>query len=873
MSDDGSGIRPGVSLGHYRIEARLGSGGMGEVFRARDLRLGRDVALKVLPRAFSQDAERVARFEREARILASLNHPNLLVIYDVGEEGPFRFTVTELLEGKSLREVLDGGPLGRDRALQATLQILKGLGAAHARGVVHRDLKPENIFVEAEGHVKVLDFGLATQPSPRPGTSSEETSPHGARTSPGGLLGTYRYMAPEQLRGEPADQRTDLFAVGLLLFEMLTGRHPFARSSTAEVVAALLREPTPDPRSLDPSLSESLSLTILQCLQKRPEDRPPNARDLAERLLEDVRTDVRRRVWPSSPPHRRSLALFLLLSGVSAVLLWIVLGRGGGGPPAVHPRQVTAGTSVESEPALSPDGRTVAYAAETNGRRDVWISDVGGGPALRLTADGDSNGSPAWFPDGSALAFVSWRGGRPGIWKVGRLGGTPVSLLKDAEDPAVSPDGSLLAFARAGGEGFLRIGVASLGSPGEARFLSDGSGGIWDHRHPSWSPDGKTLCYEDHNDLWLLPSDGGPARALTRDDPPDTFPRWAPDGRHIYFTSLREGTSAIWRMSTGSRRMERITLGAGPEAASSLSRDGRRLAYSTSINRGGLVLVNLLTGDRTSVRPGREAYEPDLAPDGSALVFTSNRGGSFDLWRVPLSKGRPAGEPERLTETKGSCSHPSHSPDGKWIAYHRLEEGERDVWILPAGGGESLRVTGKGSSDFLPEWSPDGRSLAFLSDRAGSDEVWAVPVTEGKVGESWKQLTRLGTGLFGFAWSPGGESLACVAGGGGSSDVWLCPVGGGDARRLTTEAGARFVAWDPLRRRILVTGTWGGAKSEIRAVSPATGAQTPVPETRPLEPGGEPQDCAVSADGSLLVYFEAAASGDIWVLEAMDRSF
>ncbi|MEW6757298.1 MAG: protein kinase [Acidobacteriota bacterium] len=873
MSEEASGLGPGMLLGHYRIESPLGAGGMGEVFRARDLRLGRDVAIKVLPRAFSQDAERVARFEREARVLASLNHPNLLVIHDVGEEGCFRFTVTELLEGQTLREVLDEGSLGRDRAIHVAVQILKGLGAAHARGVVHRDLKPENVFVGAEGHVKILDFGLATQPSPRPGTSSEATSPLGARTSPGGLLGTYRYMAPEQLRGEPAEPRTDLFAVGLLLFEMLTGRHAFARPSPAEVVAALLREPSPDPRALESSLPEFLALAVLQCLQKRPEDRPPNARDLAERLVGGVGSDVRRGVRESIPTHLRSPFLLLLLSGVLAVLLWIVLRRGDGGPPAVHPRQVTAGTPVESEPALSPDGRTVAYAADAGGRRDVWISDVGGGPALRLTTEGESNGSPSWFPDGAALAFVSWRGGRPGIWKVGRLGGAPVPLLKDAEDPAVSPDGTRLAFARAAGEGFLRIGVASLDSPGEARLLSDGSGGIWDHRHPSWSPDGRTLCYEDHNDLWLLPSEGGPARALTRDDPPDTFPRWAPDGRHIYFTSLREGTSAIWRVEPESARLERITLGAGPEAASSLSRDGRRLAYSTSINRGALVLVDLATGERTSVRPGREAYEPDLSPDGAALVFTGNRGGRFDLWRVPLTGGRPGGEPERLTETKGSCSHPTFSPDGKWIAYHRLEEGERDVWLMPAGGGEPSRVKGKGSSEFLPEWSPDGRSLAFLSDRSGSHEVWAVPVREGRVGDSWERLTRLGVGLFGFAWSPEGNALACVAGAAGSSDVWLCPIGGGESRRLTSEAGARFVAWDAPRRRILVTGTWGGAKSSIRAVSPATGAQAPVPETRPSELGGEPQDCAVSADGRLLVYFEAAASGDIWVLEAADRSF
>jgi len=872
VSDDGFGIRPGVSLGHYRIEALLGAGGMGEVFRARDLRLGRDVALKVLPRAFSQDAERVARFEREARILASLNHPNLLVIYDVGEDGPFRFTVTELLEGKTLRDVLDGGPFGRDRSVNTALQILKGLGAAHARGVVHRDLKPENIFVGPEGHVKILDFGLATQPSPRPGTSSEETAPLGARTTPGGLLGTYQYMAPEQLRGEPVDPRADLFAVGLLLFEMLTGRHAFARPSPAEVVAALLREPATDPRAFDSSIPESLSLAVLQCLEKRPKDRPSRASDLAQRLSGKASPDSRPGL--RNILQRRRLLIWIgLLSGVSAVLFWIVLGRGGDGPPAVQPRQVTAGTSVESEPALSPDGRTVAYAAETGGRRDVWISDVGGGPALRLTADGESNRSPAWFPDGSALAFVSWRGGRPGIWKVGRLGGAPVSLLKDAEDPAVSPDGSLLAFTRAGRDGFLRIGVASLDAPGEARLLSDGSGGIWDHRHPSWSPDGRVLCYEDHNDLWLLPLDGGPVRALTRDDPPDTFPRWAPDGDHIYFTSLREGTSAIWRVSTGSGRTERITLGAGSEVASSLSRDGRRLAYSTSINRGGLVLVNLATGDRTSLRPGREAYEPDLSPDGTSLVFTSNRGGRFDLWRVPLDGGRPAGEPERLTETKGSCSHPTFSPDGKWIAYHRLEEGKRDVWLLPSVGGESFRVTGEGSSDFLPEWSPDGRFLAFISDRSGSNEVWAVPVTDGRASESWERLTRLGIGLFGFAWSPDGQSLACVAGTAGSSDVWLCPLGGGEARRLTYEAGARFVAWDAPGRRLLVTGTWGGAKSGIRAVSPETGVLAPVPETRPSEPGGEPQDCGVSADGRLLVFYEAAASGDIWVLEAMDRPF
>jgi Tol biopolymer transport system component len=861
-------------LGHYRIEAPLGAGGMGEVYRARDLRLGRDVALKVLPKAFSLDTERVARFEREARVLASLNHPNLLVIHDVGEEGPVRFTVTELLEGRTLREVLDGGPLPQREAARTALQVLGGLGAAHARGVVHRDLKPENVFIGPEGHVKILDFGLATQPPPRAGASSEETTPLGAKTSPGGLLGTYRYMAPEQLRGEPVDPRTDLFALGLLLFEMLTGRHAFARPAPAEVVAAILKEPAQDPRALEPALSASLSSLVLHCLQKRPEDRPASARALLEPLREcasaEAGTAPAWRGWRRIVPA----AAVLLFVFLSAWAIWQVLDRRGSGPPSFTPRQVTSHTAVQSAPALSPDGRTVAYASEDGGGRHIWVCDVQGGPPLRLTAGGDYDDSPAWFPDGSALAYVSWKAGRPGVWKVPRLGGPPVLLLEEAIDPAPSPDGTRLAFSRAGEEGFHRIGVAPLKRPGEARLVSDVNGGVWDHRRPAWSPDGAWLCYEDHNDLWTVGLDGSPARPLTRDDPPDTFPAWSPDGRHVYFSSLREGTSAVWRVEVRSGFLERLTLGTGPEQSPSLSRDGRRLAYATSLDRSAFQISDLASGRRTPFRPGREAYEPDLAPDGSALLFTSNREGRFDVWRAPLKDGKAFGEPQRLTETEGSCAHPVYSPDGRWIAFHMLEGGERDVWTLPAAGGEPVRVSGKGASDILPEWSPDGSRLAFLSDASGTHQVWEVPVAEGRPAGPARPLTRFSEGLVNFDWSPGGDALACVAAGAGGSDVWLIPVsGGGVPRRLTRGSGARFVTWDDPRDRLLVTGFWGDSRSSIRSVSPGDGAWAPLKGSEPTDPSGEPQDCTISADGRLLVFFEISTGGDVWVLDAGDASF
>jgi Tol biopolymer transport system component len=844
---------------------------MGQVYCARDERLERGVAIKLLPSQYAQEAERLKRFEREARLAGSLSHPNVLGVYDVGEYKGRPFIVTELLEGETLRDRLRGRSLSPARALEIGRQILDGLSAAHARGIIHRDLKPSNIFLCEAGPVKILDFGVAKLVRRDPGTGDPIT---GWTTE--ALPGTVGYLAPEQAHGHRVDHRADIFAFGCVLYETLSGRKAFPGATPAEVLVATLSSEPPELDRVAADVPRSLCRVVQCCLQKQPDDRYSAVHDV--RLALDAAEEQMGRLgWVPRvhfrPRIRRAMALALAGLAVLAVG-WEAVRRQGTSPlPDFRPRPVTSGAALEEQPAISPDGGFVAYSAMEAGNADIWLTDVRGGNVLRLTTDEAADTDPSWFPDGTSLAFVSTRGGKPGIWKVPRLGGQPTSLVPRARDPAVSPDGTRIAFARRGETGYLRIAVASLSDPQTARFLTAREHGLWDHEAPSWSPDGRTICYHDQNDLWLVDVEGGPPRRLASEGEADVHPSWSPDGRFLYISSIREGIRAIWRQPVRGGPAERVTM--GPEQKwPSVARDGTKMAYATVLEETLLAVTDTRTGRRAVFEQAAFIGTPAVAPDGGSVVFVSDREGSVDLWQLGLEGGEVVGPPRRVTEERGKSSWPAFSPDGLWIAYYRVIDGQRDVWTVPAAGGASVAFTRSPAVDVSPVWSPDGSRLAFISDRSGVDAVWVAPVRDGKAAGEPRPLSGALNPVRGFAWSPDGTTLACVSPADGVDEIWLVPTEGPrEPRRLTRGADVLDLRWPPKDGRLIALARWGGSVYGLRTVDPRSGEVgllAPAPGDGSLP---EVSDFDISPDGRWLAVVERRTHGDVWLLEATSGHF
>ena len=870
-------LAPGTSLGPYRLIGLVGAGGMGEVYRARDERLGRDVAIKVLPADVAGDPARLARFEREARATAALEHSNILPVYDVGQHEGQPYLVTQLLEGETLSRAIAVGPLPVSKVVTLGTQIARGLAAAHERGIVHRDLKPSNIFLTSDGGVKILDFGLARlSPGDRPSGQLADHSTATDWTLAGAVVGTVGYMSPEQVRGLPADSRSDIFSFGCVLYEMLAGRRAFLKDSAVETLGAVLHEDPPRLAANGRSVPPALVAVVQRCLEKRLEDRFQSAYDVAlaiEAISPSISGAPARTLYPQWPWRR-----WIAGAAVAAAVMLVAIGLGRvvrrGALPEFEPRQVTSRPELESEPAISPLGTDIAYVAQDGALSDIWVVDVRGGQPLRLTTDGAYNGNPTWFPDGSALAYTSMRGGSWSVWKVPRLGGSPLLLVPDAEDQSISPDGTTLAFARLNAGGYSRIEVAPISAPLQSRVLTTDDDGVWNHQQPVWSPDGRTICYHDQTDLWLVPVQGGRARRLTEDDPIDYDPVWSPSGRWVYFASTRQQTQAIWRVDVGSGEVTRVTMGTGQERGPTVTRSGDRLAYSTLAERTSFELVDTSAQERTRLERGRLIFEASIAPDRSWLVFGSNTAGSFDLWRLPLQDNRPAGDPVRLTELPGGCFSPAISPDGRWVAFQNTTDGQRDLWVMPAEGGMPVNVTRHPAAEILPAWSPDGSRLAFVSDRSGVDQVWVATVRDGgPVGEP-RHIAGVDGVVTSPSWSPDGSRIALVEITGAESEVWTVAVDGSQPPvRLTQGSKAWSVQWSRSSGDLFVLGMWDSSRLAIRTVASGGGAPRELPAAVPSDGAANLLGFDLSLDGRLLVLNEKRLDGDVWVLEAKKGKF
>jgi serine/threonine protein kinase/Tol biopolymer transport system component len=872
----------GTRLGPYEILSPIGAGGMGEVYRARDTRLQRDVAIKVLPERLAENEQALARFEREARVVAALSHPNILAIHDVGRDGTTAYAVMELLEGATLRDELRGGPLPARQATTYAAQSAEGLAAAHDKGVVHRDLKPENLFVTRDGRLKVLDFGLAREERASSGSRGESESPTLAReTDPGVVVGTVGYMSPEQVRGDAVDHRSDIFSLGCVLQEMLTGRRAFERATAAETMTAILRE---DPASLSDTgraLPPALERIVGHCLEKKPDQRFQSARDLAFDLA-SVSGASATASPPTPPPRFAKAARWIAAASGAALLLGLgyragraTAGRATAAPQA-HFTQITDLPGAESSPSLSRDGKTLAFVARVGGHADVYVQRVGGHNPINLTADcpKDDTG-PSFSPDGERIAFHSdCEGG--GLFVMGATGESRRRVASFGYDPAWSPDGRSIVVASEPTLNPLsrnaesKLSIVDLASGSERLLLDD------DAMQPAWSPDGRRIAFWNlrggpggtgRRDLWTVAPSGGPAVEVTNDEDVDWSPAWSPDSRYLYFSSGRGGTLNLWRVAidTASGRrtgaFEPVTTPSRSSGSLSLSGDGSRLAFEAREERSALYRADFdpasgRAGTPTLVLGGSRAiFSLGLSPDGQWIAWAS-AGLRENLFVVRMDGTGY----RQLTDDSFRNRGPSWSSDGSQICFYSNRSGRYEIWSIHADGSNLVQLTSTDAgSRWFPEWAPDGSRLSVAgipttrlidpARPAGQQEVLALPALAD--GSSFQVVS----------WSADSSRLAGMGmrPDGTSAGIFLYSIASGGYQRVATGGRTPNMLADG---RHLVYDDDG----TLRFLDTQSGRSTEVLTVGPPSMTVNQRQFRITRDNRHIVFLRNEAQADIWLM-------
>ncbi|HYW44477.1 MAG TPA: protein kinase [Bryobacteraceae bacterium] len=765
-------------LGPYEIVSLIGAGGMGEVYRARDPRLQRDVAIKVLPGALQLDADRRARFEQEARAAGALNHPNIVAIYDIGLHDGALYIVQELLEGETLRERLRQGPLPARKAIDCAVQTARGLAAAHAKGIVHRDLKPDNLFLTRDGRLKILDFGLAKLTS-RPAALSEATSAptEVLGTQPGLVLGTIGYMSPEQVRGQPVDHRSDIFCLGAILFEAVTGRRAFQAESSVETMSAILKDEPPELASINPGLPGGLDRIVRHCLEKNPEERFHSARDLAFDLesLSTASSGARAAVSPAAPPRRKRL-LVPLVAAAAVVLAFfaggMLLPRAA---PDLAQYRFTALATEEggkSYPAWSPDGQVIAYSAQVDGVYQIFTRGTGEAASAQLTKSAADCVRPFWSPDGTRIFYFSRYTPRS-LWEVGAAGGVPQERLPGILTADISPDGKVLAFARTSREGTNAVWVQLVDGSQPRKLGSDLSEKSSEpDAFLRFSPDGAHIgiwsSVAETAHFWLLSYPQGSAtrtiegHSTARGDWEYTF-SWFPDSRHILFSGAlpESGADHLLVADTRTGAVQAITNGLNFERKPAVSPDGQRIAFASGNVYAAVVEVPLDGSPvRNIVATSGHAHCACWSPAGDQFAYDKDHNGVDEIWIRSALGGweRPLitrasfhqGPTDRVTE-------PSYSPDGQRIAFVRVSGGRRSVWLTSIAGGLPVPFVQGDSS--VPAWSPDGNWIVYMVPRNGRYTLWKTPAGGGQPVQVFQEDTPSDTRP---KWSPRGDWITWV---------------------------------------------------------------------------------------------------------------
>jgi serine/threonine protein kinase/Tol biopolymer transport system component len=759
----------GRTIGHYQILEILGGGGMGIVYRARDTRLARIVALKFLPPELTRDPQAKERFEQEARAASSLDHPNLCTILELGETPDGRlYLAMPCYDGETLRRRIERGPLPVDEAIDIALQIARGLSKAHRNGIIHRDIKPANLIVTSDGVVKILDFGLA------------KLAGSAAISQTGSSAGTPAYMSPEQARGDEVDARTDLWSLGVVLYELLSGRRPFRGEREQAVIYSILHERPQPLREIRPEVSPELARIVERLIAKEPADRYPSV----EEALGDLRvlrgepaTGFTRAVDPGRPPKRRWpwIAAAVLAAVAVAAAVFLLTRSPAGAPLQTSFTRLTDQEGRETFPSVSPDGRDFVYVKLTSaGNLDIYSQRVGGSIPRNLTADSlVDDTQPAFSPDGGTIAFRSERDGG-GIFLMGATGESVRRLTNFGYSPAWSPDGRELLVATEGVSDpqvrrtksqIWRVEVAT----GARRRLVQG-----DAVQPSWSPHGQRIAYwgipagSAARVLWTMAADGSKLVLVTRDEFLNWSPVWSPDGEYLYFASNRGGSMNLWRVpidEVSGKVMgapEAITAPSEWSGLPSLSRDGKHILYATSESRANLERAafdptSLTTDPLKLVTQGsRGVRSCDVSQDGQWVAFHSS------IPQEDLFVVRPDGSGLRqLTTDAFRDRYPRWSPDGSRLVFQSNRSGRYEPWSIQADGSglEPMARTSHSAMTY-PFWSPDGKRLALTIVNRGAGLLDLSPPPEGRQPVPLPPVASDGQSFYAVSWSPDGKWLA-----------------------------------------------------------------------------------------------------------------
>jgi Tol biopolymer transport system component/predicted Ser/Thr protein kinase len=757
----------GQTISHYRIVEKLGEGGMGVVYKARDTELDRFVALKALPADTAGDPERRARLLAEARTASALNHPNIVTVHDVLHHDGGDFIVMELVAGQSLDELIPRAGMRLGEALRHAIQVASALEAAHGAGIVHRDLKPANVMVGDDGRVRVLDFGLA-----KPGTVARsgaaadlsEAETQAAPTHDGQVVGTVSYMSPEQAEGRPVDARSDIFSFGCVLYEMLSGRRPFKGESKVATLAAVMKE---DPAPLPPDLPDELQRLVRRCLRKDPDRRLQHIVD-ARLALEDLKEESDSGTLsggvPAVPGRSRKRpgwlpALVAVIAAIAlATGLW--LGRSGGPEetgPAPREVPLTTDPGAEIGGRFSADGSTVVYVrtrpAKMTSALVAKVVGTEGSQVIRETAETNA-WLPSFSPDGRWIAFYLYDTGpfetEVKLVVIPRIGGedrfvADLSLPPAPErSPSWSPDGEwLLSSDRPSPDEPFHIAAVSV-QGGEKRPLTTPPPATLGDTGPALSPDGTTLVFTRRSvwgssDLYILEMDPdlrpvGEPRRLTRDVRHANAATWTPDGREIVFCSGVWHAATLWRVAADGQTPPR-PLGFGGRGASlpEVDPSGTRLLYTRHPWDLNVWRLELLPSGQAAGEPQPFLRSNTIdgaavfSPDGQWVAFRSERSGAGEIWLSDAEGGRLR-QLTSLDQSDQEGMSPRWSPDGDWIAFDVPVAGaKRDVYVVPREGGSPRAMTTDPADDGDPRWSEDGRSVLFQSDRGGSVRTWSVP--------------------------------------------------------------------------------------------------------------------------------------------------
>jgi serine/threonine protein kinase/Tol biopolymer transport system component len=754
-------LTPGTILGQYEIRSPLGAGGMGEVYRAHDARLDREVAIKVLPESLTSDPDRLRRFEQEARAAAALNHPNILAVYQMATHEGVSYMVTELLEGETLRERLRREPIPLRKAMDYSVQIARGLAAAHDKGIVHRDLKPENLFVTKDGRVKILDFGLAKLTPLKESSGAEVTIDLG--TEPGMVMGTAGFMSPEQVRGKTADHRSDIFAFGAILYEMVTGKQTFRKLTSADTMAAILNEEPPSISQIAPTAPPGLQRVVHRCLEKDPEQRFHSAHDLAFALeaLSDsaITTPSGSHVAASGSWSRRRIAVVavaavMALGAALFAYLWI---RPEPVPRVSNYVQLTHGEGRKY--IIGTEGSRLYLWLDGHDYQGIGeISTSGGEPRKLSVLPSPKMYASSLSRDGMNFLVLSGQGLTGSIWSVPVLGGSPRRLGDAVGSEAVlSSDGKFLAYCN-GNEIF--VAKADGSEPRKLITMKD---------HPvirdlAWSPDGSHLRFGASEGslsrpyLWEISADG---TGLHRLLPSWTQPQfseygcqWTPNGQYYLFQSRQQ----IWALPRKGflfpREPKPIQLTSSPLSmlGAMPSSDGKKLFVVAKLLRGELVRYDFKAGTFVPLLGGISAEYLDFSKDGQWVVYVSYPEGT--LWRSKTD----GSERLQLTDNALRAFSPRWSPDGKKIVFSSVNP-PKMFEVSAEGGTPRQLMPSDPNPQTDPSWSLDGGKIVFSGN--GLDPSSLVRVFD----FTTHAITTLpgSQGLFSSRWSPDGRYVAALS--------------------------------------------------------------------------------------------------------------